>query len=60
MNNAARQIAIRMALDWAITGLRKLVELLEDTNEQDVADKVDELRKQITEVVNKRGSAPNA
>lgn len=56
MNKAAKQVAIRMALDWAITGLRKLVELLEETNEQDVANKVDELRKEIAKAVNSRGN----
>lgn len=57
MNNAAKQMAIRMALDWAISGLRKLVELLEATNEQEVADKVDDLRKEIAKAVNSRNGA---
>ncbi len=52
-----KNMAIRYALKLALDYLRKLVTLLEETNEQDVANKVDDLRKQIKATVEKRKGA---
>jgi chromosome condensin MukBEF ATPase and DNA-binding subunit MukB len=55
MSDAAKKMAIRMAMDYVIKGLEKLVVLLKAMDEDDVAKRVDEIKGQLTEAVKGKG-----
>lgn len=54
MADLSKKFVIKLALDWAVSALRKLAELLEGMNEDDVARRVDEIRGQLVDTVKGR------
>lgn len=51
MNQAAKKMVIAGLLTWALNALDALRQKLEDLSEDDIADKVDDIRKQLRDVV---------
>jgi hypothetical protein len=51
MNDATKKMMIRMAMDYVIRGLEKLVTLLRSMDEDEVADKVSDLKGQLVEAI---------
>lgn len=51
MSDLSKKFVIKLALDWAVSALRKLAEMLEEMNEDEVASKVDDIRAQLIATV---------
>lgn len=54
MKDLSKNFIIKLALDWVVTGLRTLADQLSAMDEDDVAERVDDIRVQLVNTLKGR------